>query len=200
LQCQPVQQQQQQQEQQPQPDLQQQEAQQALQQLQPEQYQLETLTHMLLQCPTAVEVWSWFAGMWRRLQPDAEVDVSNAQVMLLDDSSVWSPPAPLQRLWTYLRLQMLESFWVVRCSNSGKPYSSSQVVSRFLAAMQQQLKQDWARTLGDIRRNSGVPLSWLRGRKPELSSEQFAAKWGAGGLLYVLVEGEGPRVCLIPLR
>jgi len=35
------------------------------------------------------------------------------------------------------------------------------VVCRFIAALHQQLKQDWARTRGDIRLNSGVPLSFF---------------------------------------
>ena len=69
-------------------------------------------------------------------------------------------------------------------------------VSRFLAALQLQLKQDWARTQGDIRVNSGVPLDWLKGCNPRLSQQQFAAKWQRAGALYVLVDGEGPRVCV----
>ena len=87
-------------------------------------------------------------------------------------------------------------FWVVRCASEGKPYGSSGVISRFRAALQQQLKQDWARSQGDIRLDSGVPLSWLRGRSPVLSQQKFAARWQANGVLYTVVEGEGPRVCL----
>jgi len=102
----------------------------------------------------------------------------------------------LQQLWTYLRLLLLESIWVVRCSSNGRPFSSRQVITRFLAAAQQQLKQDWARTQGDIRLNSGVPLSWLRGRNPHLSAAKFAARWQARGVLYELVDGEGPRLCM----
>jgi hypothetical protein len=56
-----------------------------------------------------------------------------------------------------------------------------------MAVLQQQLKQDWARTQGDIRLNSGVPLSWLKGRSPVLSPAKFAAKWQSSGVLYALV-------------
>jgi hypothetical protein len=95
-----------------------------------------------------------------------------------------------------LRLLMLHTIWLVRCDSKGTAYSSSSIVSRFLAALQLQLKQDWARTQGDIRVNSGVPLDWLKGCNPRLSQQQFAAKWQRAGALYVLVDGEGPRVCV----
>ena len=156
---------------------QQQQQQQGQHMLLPDSYQLETLSHLFVQCPIAVEVWAWFAEqVWARVQPGETVDFSSSRILMLDDGSIWQPPAALQQLWTYLRLLLLESIWVVRCSSSGKPFSSRQVISRFLAALQQQLKQDWARTLGDIGLNSGVPLSWLKGRSPVLSAAKFAAK------------------------
>jgi hypothetical protein len=116
-------------------------------------------------------------------------------VVLLDDGSVWQPPAELQPLWTHLRLLMLESVWSVRCECSGQPYSSAQVVGRFLAVLQQQIRHDWARTHGDIRINSGVPLLWLRGRSPVMSSERFRAKWRGEGVLYAVADGS-LQVCL----
>ena len=163
--------------------------------LPPDSYRLETLTHLFVQCPIAVQVWAWFAQVWARVQPGVQVDFSSSRILLLDDGSVWQPPAALQQLWTYLRLLMLESIWMVHCGSNGRPFTSQQVCSRFMAALQQQLKQDWARTQGDIRLNSGVPLSWLRGRSPVLSAAKFAAKWQASGVLYTLVDGEGPRLC-----
>jgi hypothetical protein len=163
---------------------------------QPGEYQLETISHLLVRCPVAAAAWTWFAGMWRRVQPGAVVDVSSIRLLLLDDYTVFCPPPALQRLWTYLRLLMLHTIWHVRCDSKGQTYSSSSIVSRFLAAMQQQLKQDWARTQGDIRVNSGVPLDWLKGCDPRLSQQQFATKWQQAGVLYVLVDGEGPRVCV----
>ena len=62
--------------------------------------------------------------------------------------------------------------------------------------MQQQLKQDWARTQGDIRLNSGVPLSWLKGCNPVMSQDQFAANWRAEGVLYRVMEGQGAHLCI----
>jgi hypothetical protein len=165
-------------------------------QRQPEDYTLESLTHLFVSCPVAAAAWAWFARVWAKVQPGVVVDVSSIGILLLDDRTVWQPPAALQQLWTYLRLLLLESIWVVRCASEGKPYGSSGVISRFRAALQQQLKQDWARSQGDIRLDSGVPLSWLRGRSPVLSQQKFAARWQANGVLYTVVEGEGPRVCL----
>ena len=206
LQCQPQQQQQQQQQplqEQGQGANQQQAAPGEGQQAQPAQpaqplpdsYQLESLSHMFVQCPIARQVWQWFARIWHRVQPAAQVDFSSTRIVLLDDGSVWQPPAELQQLWTYMRLLMLESIWSVRCRSNGKPYASRQVISRFLAALQQQLKHDWARTQGDIRINSGVPLSWLKGRNPVMPQHKFAARWQGSGGLWVL-GGEGsPRLC-----
>lgn len=124
------------------------------------------------------------------------MDCSDIRVVLLDDSSVFSPPRELQHLWTHLRLLMLESIWVVRCAAQGQPYTAQQVIFRFVAALQQQLKQDWARTQGDIRVNSGVPLSWLRGRNPTMPMEKFTAKWRTAGVLYTVSDEGVLRVCL----
>ena len=158
--------------------------------------QLESLSHLFVQCPVAVGAWGWFARVWHRVQPDAAPDLSSARILLLDDSTVWQPPPALRSIWTYLRLLMLESLWVVRCTSDGRPFSSASVVSRFRAALQQQLTQDWLRTQGDIRLNSGVPMSWLRGRNPVLQPERFEAKWQRPGVLYRLEEDQGPRLVL----
>jgi hypothetical protein len=103
----------------------------------------------------------------------------------------------LQQLWTHLRLLMLESIWVVRCEADGRPFNSGQVVARFRAALQQQLKQDWARTQRDIRVDSGVPMSWLRGRSPVIPPERFVAKWRPAGVLYS-VEDDGELRLRLP--
>ena len=78
--------------------------------------QLETLTHLFLECPVAAAVWQWFAQLWQQVQPGAVVPVGSSRVLLLDDDSVWAPPADKQQLWTYMRLLLLESIWVVRSS------------------------------------------------------------------------------------
>jgi hypothetical protein len=126
------------------------------------------------------------------------VDCGDFRTLLLDDGAVWRPPKPLQQLWTHLRLLMLESIWTIRCVAEGRPYSSGRIVARFWGALQQQLKHDWARTQGDIRVDSGVPMSWLRGRSPELSPAKFLAKWQPAGTLYS-VGGDGVIRLSLPL-
>ena len=185
-----VEQQQQQQQQQQQPGLP------LVGSLRPDSYQLESLSHVFVHCPVAVAVWEWFECVWRRVQPDAAVAFGSARLLLLDDSTVWRPPSALRPLWTYMRLLLLESIWVVRCASDGRPFSSASVVSRFRAALQQQLTQDWLRTQGDVRVNSGVPLSWLLGRDPVLQPGRFEAKWQRPGVLYRLEAGQGPRLVL----
>ena len=170
----------------PQQQQQQQPAEQPGEQQQTGQYQLESLSHVFVACPGVRGAWDWFGTVWDRVQPGSGVDFRSVRVLLLDDSSVWQPPRELQQLWTHLRLLMLESIWVVRCAAEGRPYSSAQVVARFRVALQQQLKQDWARTQGDIRVDSGVPMSWLRGRSPVILPERFVAKWRPAGLLYTV--------------
>jgi exonuclease III len=94
-----------------------------------QQPQLETLTHLFVECPVAATVWQWFAQLWQQVQPGAMVPVSSSRALLLDDDSVWAPPLEKQQLWTYMRLLLLESIWVVRsrCSTSqpGGSQSSS---------------------------------------------------------------------------
>jgi hypothetical protein len=80
--------------------------------------QLETLTHLLVECPVAAAAWQWYAQqVWQRVQPGAVIPVNNSRLLLLDDFSVWAPPAGQQQMWTQLRLLLLESIWVVRCSS-----------------------------------------------------------------------------------
>jgi hypothetical protein len=45
---------------------------------------LQTLSHVLLECPVAREVWEWFVGKWRQLVPASGVVAGNLRVLLLD--------------------------------------------------------------------------------------------------------------------
>jgi hypothetical protein len=159
-------------------------------------YQLESPSHLFVQCSVAREVWRWLERVWDRVQPGSGLDCSSVQLLLLDDSEVWQPPAELLQLWTHLRLQMLRSIWEARCGSQGQPFTSSQVIGRFSAALLLQLRLDWARVQGDVRVDSGVPLSWLRGRSPVLRQERFEAKWQAVGVLYAADPVAGVRLCL----
>ena len=88
---------------------------------QQQQPQLETLSHLFVDCPVAAAAWQWFGQQWQLVQPGAAVPVSSTRVLLLDDASVWAPPMAKQQMWTYMRLLLLESIWAVRgsCQASG---------------------------------------------------------------------------------
>ena len=88
--------------------------------LQQQQQPLETLSHLFVECPVAVALWQWFAGIWQQVQPGAAVPIGSTQPLLLDDSSVWAPANNKAQLWTYMRLLLLESIWAVRCSSSSR--------------------------------------------------------------------------------
>ena len=46
------------------------------QQLEPQP--LQTLSHVFLECPVAVEVWDWFLRLWRRIAPFSIVTSTHA--------------------------------------------------------------------------------------------------------------------------
>lgn len=165
--------------------------------------QLETLSHLFVECPVAAAVWQWFVQLWQQVQPGAVIPISS-NLLLLDDFSSWAPPQDKQLMWTYLRLLLLESIWVVRsssCSNGGATnstadgsgssaaaatsvqgsssasYTAKAVACRFRSALQQQLQREWHRVAVDIRVGSGISLSWLGGRSPVIGDADFQRKW-----------------------
>ena len=145
---------------------------------------LQTLSHVLLDCPVAVEVWSWFLTLWRRIHPNTTV-AATVQLLVLDDLSVDLVPLPLQPLWTFLRLLLLESLWSGRGDSAkGKAARSADAIKhRFVGIVHQQVRNDWHRTKHDIRWHAGVPASWFRGLSPELKVADFKALWCVGGVI-----------------
>ena len=59
---------------------------------------------------------------------------------------------------------LLESLWNGRGlpSQGTAAQSAASIKHRFVAVLQQQVSNDWARTKHDIRFNAGVPASWFR--------------------------------------
>lgn len=150
---------------------------------------LETLSHLFLECPVAVQVWDWFAALWGRVMPGVALTAS-AALLLRDDDAGWQPPVQLSYLWLHLRLLLLQSLWVVRCRSAGTPaHTAPAVVSRFVAVLRQHVCSDWQRVVGDIRWGTGMPAGWFRGRDPRLSREAFAHKWCVRGVIAALPSG-----------
>jgi hypothetical protein len=151
---------------------------------------LQTLSHVLLECPVAVEVWDWFMQLWRRIAP-LSIVAASSQVVLLDELDELHVAKDLQPLWTRLRLLLLESLWNGRGlpSQGTAAQSAASIKHRFVAVLQQQVSNDWARTKHDIRFNAGVPASWFRGRSPELDVEAFEDLWCVHGVIAVVDRG-----------
>ena len=123
------------------------------------------------------------------------------RVILLDDSRVWTPPPAKQQLWTLLRLLMLESLQVVAAAQTQQQQqvaaqqmaaqqpqqqqqvdsevraAASAVVSRCRAELQRLVQAEWARVGRDVREDSGMPMSWLRGPSPVLPLRVFRRRW-----------------------
>jgi hypothetical protein len=150
---------------------------------------LQTLSHVLLECPVAGEVWDWFLQLWRRIAPWSIV-AANSQLMLLDELDTLYVAKDLQPLWTWLRLLLLESLWTARGlpSRNRPAQSAASIKHRFVAVLQQQVSNDWERTKHDIRFNAGVPASWFRGGTPAMAVEGFEEFWCVNGVIAV-VEG-----------
>ena len=146
---------------------------------------LQTLSHVLLECPVASEVWEWFVGKWRQLVPSSRVVAGSPRVFLLDELAADQVAQELRPLWTHLRLLLLASLWVGRgdVARGRAAQSAAGIQQRFLAVLRQQVENDWQRTLHDIRWNAGVPASWFRGRSPELEVAEFKQLWCVGGVI-----------------
>jgi len=144
---------------------------------------LQTLSHVLLECPVAAQVWEWFVGKWRQLAPDSGVAASNPRVLLLDELAAEQVAQGMRPLWTHLRLLLLESLWCGRgdVARGKAALSAAGIKQRFVAVLRQQVENDWQRTMHDIRWNAGVPASWFRGRSPELELADFKQLWCVGG-------------------
>ena len=104
--------------------------------------------------------------------------------LLVGGEPVWDPGGGPHGLWLHLRLLMLHSLWVVRCSHGGTPQHTAQlVVSTFVRALRRQVELDWRRAQADVRWGAGMPFAWFRGRNPCISEEKFKAWWCCKGVI-----------------
>ena len=147
---------------------------------------LETLSHVFVECPVAVRAWQWMRALWLRLDAAAGPLPLDQQVLLLGEGQ-WSPSRGLGTLWYYLRVLMLHSLWLGRCSLGGTSNHTAQaVVSRLVAAVRHQVSMDWQRVKTDIRWGTGLPFTWFLGRDPRMTLQAFKAKWCKRGVLVSL--------------
>jgi hypothetical protein len=137
----------------------------------------------------------WLVALWGLVDPGGMQIPMSAQVILADDHTAWQPPRSLQRLWSLLRLTMLRCVWVARCRSqqSIAAFSRAGVVGAFVREVRGLILQDWARVQGDVTAMAGVPPSWLRGRNPSLTQQQFEQAWCHRGVLALVASPHGGR-------
>ena len=144
----------------------------------------ETLTHMLLECPVAITVWDWICRLWAAYS-GAQAPPATAAVLLADDQREWSPPQDLQASWLQLRIAAIAALSsAARGRRRGLPTGAASVASTVVHAVRTAVSRDWQRVVaGDpALLASGICCSsWLRGRHPYMSQEQFLATWARNG-------------------
>ena len=95
----------------------------------------------------------------------------------------------LQPLWTQLRIATLAAIHSARTQRrKGIPTTATSVAARLVHQIRSAMLRDWQRVRG---RNSLAALAdgvccstWLKGRQPFISLEQFQQRWGEQGALY----------------
>ena len=137
-----------------------------------------------------MRVWIWLSAVWVQLS-DSPCPPLTAAVLLAGDQRQWSPPSPLQPLWTQLRIATIDTIRAARQQRRrGIPTTATSVAARVVHHMRAALISDWQRTRtagGLASLSSAVCCSaWLRGRQPFLSIAQFEEHRGKPGVLYAL--------------
>lgn len=154
---------------------------------------LETLSHMLLQCPVIQPAAAWLQGLWQLLEPQHTPPPLSSEVWLLDDHRVWRPASiELRPLWTFLRLTLLYHVWAAASARSMDPqrqFTAASVVAATVAATRGVIKGDWLRCTQDVRALSGGCVHWFRGRDPSITEQAFEDRWCHGGVLATTFAG-----------
>ena len=161
------------------------------------QGQHETLTHLFLDCASSARVWTWLQAVWTQLGGSPGPPLS-AALLMADDQRQWQPiPAQLQPLWTQLRIATLAAIHTARTQRrQGIPTTATSVVARLVHQMRAVMLREWQRVRGISSLAAlaeGVCCStWLRGRQPFMTLQQFKHHWAQPGALYQVVTAATP--------
>ena len=151
--------------------------------------QLETLTHVFMDCPAVQPVLTWLLQAFQALA--GELPPRDPLVLLADARWHWQPEQPRGRtLWQCFRLAYLGAVWAVRSSGLLRPQLVVDMVVRSLATG---VQRDWQRVVTDVLAAAVglVPTTWFRGRDPHLKEDEFKALWPGLGGWYEVGEGQG---------
>ena len=159
--------------------------------------ELQTLTHMLLACPIAMQVWTWAANVWAAATTQPAPTISKILV-LLDDRKGWNVSKEASSLWTDIRVIVLAGLHATSQQKSrGLPVSAYTAAGYVVHHLRKVITRDWERTdRVDDSVNVTTRLaqdicctSWLRGRSPRLSLSSFMEKWGKTSALCSVTAG-----------
>ena len=155
----------------------------------------ETLSHMLLHCPVATQIWAWVGQLWAAYS-GATAPPLSAAVLLADDQRDWQPASHCQATWTQLRIATLTAIRNgANSKRTGMPAEPVSIAAVIVASLRSAMRRDWQRVeAADIASlSSGVCCStWLRGRRPLLSRQEFTVMWAAHSA-FCSVSSDGSR-------
>ena len=163
---------------------------------------VETLSHAFVACPAARPALEWLCDLWQAISPGNRPPM-DAQVLLAGDYRVWRPRAPegdSDILWMRLRASVLQGIWRVRCRRTlyvdgaaPAPALAAAAVMLAIEEIVSALQRDWLRVErgAGIVTESGLPVSWFRGRHLPLEEDAFKKIWAIGGVLCSVLPG-GP--------
>lgn len=158
---------------------------------------IHTLSHMLVDCQVAAQVWSWATNVWTKATLLPAPHISHG-LILLDDRREWNVPKEAESLWTDLRLIVMAGLYTVSLQKvKGLPVTGHTVAAYAVHHMRSAITKDWLRIehpQGGVSVLNALSLdvcssSYLRGRKPGISASFFAAKWAFTDALCVVTEG-----------
>jgi hypothetical protein len=159
--------------------------------------QLDTLSHMFVECPSIVPALEWLLDVW--LAVSGNRPPKDARVVVADDHRVWQPQSQaLRHVWTVLRVLYLHAVWRCAVINrmAGKVLASPAIIAMVVRDVRRVMQCEWARVLdGGASLAGSVPLS---AESQPLAVAAFKEKWCMGEVLASVQLGEAAccRLCL----
>ena len=154
----------------------------------------ETLSHMLLDCPVATQIWTWVCHLWAAYSGTAMPPLT-ATVLLADDQREWQPASHSQAVWAQLRMASLTAIRNgASLRRKGLPITPVSIAATVVAAVTAAVSRDWQRVqAGSLASLSqGVCCStWLRGRQPLISRQEFTVMWATHGVFCTVSDDGG---------
>jgi hypothetical protein len=163
------------------------------------QAQPETLSHVFVLCPVAMQVTHWLCDVWHVITGGNRPPRTPA-VLLADDTVEWDPGPQMQKLWTLWRLTTLSAIWAAttKRNKTGAAVNATGIAATVVFQIRLLMQRDWQLVEVDIRLHSGMCNAWFRGRAPSMTIEGYVGKWCCGGVLATAPTGGQGRPIVKP--